>query len=516
MLHERRRWQARLMLASKPDACPACPLKSSPQPKQKNRADSRRAATAKNGQSPSYFSLGFRSQVSNFTLPLSLLSCLKSFATYDSFQRMAKGNNKSNGNDSDLNFEAQLWAAAEQAVPALHDKTQEFNRARPFFLPISLVAILMLLPRICVNAATPNVPGAITTTYATPTHPKEIDFSSGGTMFTGREECGGCTTDSTNIWRIGIGGSPVQQIGTPIQDPDSVVVDRSGTISGTPGTVLVGGYANSGAGVVKMIMQSGPQSNQVSILLPPTNTLRNPTGLTFDRFGRLLVADGGGFTNPSYPDTGNWGMISNGSFIKLNTNGPARPNHLAMDISNRIVVAAENERNLWLFSSNGMFISSNFVSGVQSGSQAGCQLASANGGFWGTSIYVINGTGNLLKLDLAGHTNMVGTGFDNATGLKFGDDGSLYLSEYANNRILRITPAAPLLALQISATNPAVDLCWNSTASLQYQLQSSPSLNSNQWTNLGSQFQGSGANLCVTNQMDAVNQRFYRLLVQLP
>lgn len=386
----------------------------------------------------------------------------------------------------------------------------------PFFLRISLVATAMLLPRICVNAATPNVPGAITTTYATLAHPKEIDFSSDGILFAGREECGGCTTDFTYIWRIGMGGSPVQQIGTPIQDPDSVVVDRDGTISGTPGTVLVGGYAGSGAGVVKMIMQSGPQSNQVSALIAPTVTLRNPTGLTFDRFGRLLVADGGGFTSPSYFDTGNWGMIWNGLFIKLNTNGPARPNHLAMDISNRIVLSAENERNLWLFSSNGMFISSNFVSGVQSGSQAGSQLASAKGGFWGTSIYVISGTGNLLKLDLAGHTNIVGTGFDNATGLKFGDEGSLYVSEYANNRVLRITPVAPILTAQISAANLALDLCWDSATNLQYQLQYSPTLNSNKWTNFGSPFQGTGGNICVTNQVDGVNQRFYRLMVELP
>ena len=81
---------------------------------------------------------------------------------------------------------------------------------------------------------------------------------------------------------------------------------------------------------------------------------------------------------------------------------------------------------------------------------------------------------------------------------------------------LRITPVAPLLTTQISATNLALGLCWDSATNLQYQLQSSPNLNSNQWTNLGSQFQGTGANICVTNQMDGVNQRFYRLLVQLP
>ena len=46
---------------------------------------------------------------------------------------------KSNGNDSGLNFEAQLWAAAEQAVPAPHCGMMEYNRARPEGLCLCLI-----------------------------------------------------------------------------------------------------------------------------------------------------------------------------------------------------------------------------------------------------------------------------------------------------------------------------------------------------------------------------------------
>jgi hypothetical protein len=44
---------------------------------------------------------------------------------------MEKGNSQKMANGSALDFEAQLWAAAEQAVPAPHLKMPEYNGARP-------------------------------------------------------------------------------------------------------------------------------------------------------------------------------------------------------------------------------------------------------------------------------------------------------------------------------------------------------------------------------------------------
>jgi len=42
---------------------------------------------------------------------------------------MAKGNSQKTANGSTLQFEAQLWAAAEQAVPAPNCRTTEYNGA---------------------------------------------------------------------------------------------------------------------------------------------------------------------------------------------------------------------------------------------------------------------------------------------------------------------------------------------------------------------------------------------------
>jgi len=53
--------------------------------------------------------------------------------------RMAKGNNQKPTNDSGLNFEAQLWAAAEQAVPAAHLIMTGYNGVRPEGLCLGLI-----------------------------------------------------------------------------------------------------------------------------------------------------------------------------------------------------------------------------------------------------------------------------------------------------------------------------------------------------------------------------------------
>ncbi len=52
---------------------------------------------------------------------------------------MARGNNQKPTNDSGLNFEAQLWTAAEQAVPAAHLIMTEYNGARPEGLCLGLI-----------------------------------------------------------------------------------------------------------------------------------------------------------------------------------------------------------------------------------------------------------------------------------------------------------------------------------------------------------------------------------------
>ena len=92
--------------------------------------------------------------------------------------------------------------------------------------------------------ATPEVRLAATFTHAAVTDPIEIDIAADGTIFTGRDNAGsgGRNDTAARIHRIGPGGSPVTEFGdTAPTDPDAVMIDRAGTITGIPGTVLVGG-----------------------------------------------------------------------------------------------------------------------------------------------------------------------------------------------------------------------------------------------------------------------------------
>ena len=52
---------------------------------------------------------------------------------------MAKGNKQKQANGSALDFEAELWAAAEQAVPAPNCKSTGYNGARPEGLCLGLI-----------------------------------------------------------------------------------------------------------------------------------------------------------------------------------------------------------------------------------------------------------------------------------------------------------------------------------------------------------------------------------------
>jgi hypothetical protein len=52
---------------------------------------------------------------------------------------MAKGNSQKKADGSALQFEAQLWAAAEQTVSASHLIVTEYNGARPEGLCLGLI-----------------------------------------------------------------------------------------------------------------------------------------------------------------------------------------------------------------------------------------------------------------------------------------------------------------------------------------------------------------------------------------
>jgi len=81
--------------------------------------------------------------------------------------------------------------------------------------------------------------------YASVTDPVRLAFDPSGNLFVGRDKVGSGSPsngDPVKIHRVAPGGSPVVEYGNAeISDPDSVIFDESGMISGVAGTVLVGG-----------------------------------------------------------------------------------------------------------------------------------------------------------------------------------------------------------------------------------------------------------------------------------
>src|SRR5689334_19297110 len=104
-----------------------------------------------------------------------------------------------------------------------------------------VVALLSLLA-VKLAAAEPVVPGFGVTPYATVPDPTALSFASDGTVYAGADATGsgGGSGDAVKIHRIGAGGAPVEEFGVAaIPDPDGVLVDETGLVSGTPGAVLV-------------------------------------------------------------------------------------------------------------------------------------------------------------------------------------------------------------------------------------------------------------------------------------
>ena len=333
--------------------------------------------------------------------------------------------------------------------------------------------------------ALPTVYRATTTIYASMSSPVHMAFGSDGTMYVGN------AGTSVQIYRVGQGGSPVQTFGlTPTYDPDAVAVDRTGAITGVPGAVLVAGYDSAGKGYLKGIMPNG----LVFDVFVGMTTFPNISSFTYDRSGNLLAVDG----------NGNWGGVTASTITKLGS-VPVTAYEIVADATNRIWLSTTADSQLRVFSAAGTFL--NYAS---VGAKAGSPLAASSSSFWGTNIYAVGADGSLLSIDLVGNVQTNGTGFQNAHCMTFGADGSLYLSEIANNRIIKITPdGGPTVGIHFHFSY--VDICWNSLTNHIYQPQYRSDLTTNIWVNLGGTLPGNNAIMCVTDAIHPNENRFYRV-----
>src|SRR4051812_47701177 len=86
--------------------------------------------------------------------------------------------------------------------------------------------------------AAPIIPGFTVTTYANAPNPVRLSFDPSGVLYVGNSDN---SLSGAFISRVGVGGSAVTPYGPAIFDPDAVLFDSTGVISGIPGAVLVGG-----------------------------------------------------------------------------------------------------------------------------------------------------------------------------------------------------------------------------------------------------------------------------------
>lgn len=286
--------------------------------------------------------------------------------------------------------------------------------------------------------ALPTVPGFSVDLYANVTDPVRMTFAPDGTMFLGREHAGsgGGVFAAVKLHRVSPGGGSVTEYGAaPIADPDTVLYDAAGTISGTPGAVLVGSMpSSSGAASIYAVL---PDESIITVF-GPSHSFGNPHEMSFDNSGRMLIGNLD-YSSPSV-------LATSGAFpidlISL-PGRPERPIDLAIDALDNIYTRGENGI-VRQYDSTGSLLDANYAALPAAAFDPGeTGLIFGPGGVWGTDLYGTASGGEIWRIDSFGSATVFGTGFNHIKDLRFGPDGALYVSEFGEDRIWRLTSPVP-------------------------------------------------------------------------
>lgn len=247
--------------------------------------------------------------------------------------------------------------------------------------------------------------------YADVPEPMKLSFAPDGSLYVGRQ--GG----NDRIHKIAPCGRSVSEFGPPQNDPDAVLFDAAGRISGVRNSVLVGG-----GGALAAIFKD--QTSQVIF----NSGFADVDDMKFDRRGRLVFSD-------DLPRV----LVSTGNSPTVLFSTPNRPNSIAIDDRNRIFLSIA-DGTIRIYNADGTVADNAFATGL-SGFDTYLAFGPGERGF-GKALYVLNGT-ELLRFSKRGKATVIGTGFSigpaSGTGFVFGPDKSLYVSDYPNHRILKIS-----------------------------------------------------------------------------
>jgi hypothetical protein len=285
----------------------------------------------------------------------------------------------------------------------------------------------------------PVYQGPISTrVYALAPAPRGMTFDTTGNLFVANGSPG-TPNPATPVTRIGPGGTPVVPLTAYnvfhytndfVRD---VAIDNSGSLTGHAGELLIGILVEIG-----VIDASG----QFSSLIHVPYTFHD---MEFDHQGRLmvLVNDGPNEGRALYAITRQGGTIQGATTISwLNLPGYAR--NIAIAPDDRIMISS-TDGVISEWSRDGALINGSFATGFAQSNGSATPMAFGPGGGWGDDLYAI-GNGNLVRLYDDGYSTIM-TDLSSYssffTGMQFGSDGVLYLSDAQNERILAIAIPEP-------------------------------------------------------------------------
>jgi hypothetical protein len=292
-------------------------------------------------------------------------------------------------------------------------------------------ALSALLGSLWAQAA-PVVPGFTVSTYAQAPGAVRMDFDAAGVLYVGNA---GNSTPGVPISRVAPGGGVATAFGPPIFDPDSVLIDRTGSVTGVAGALIVGG--SSGVGVASASLTAIRPDQSTFSIMAPNPLASNPGDLAIDSTGRLLFTDFG----DGDPNKTAIFALSQGTLTRLfiETNG-AQPDSMTLDTHDRIYTTG-SDGTIRIHDASGVLVNGAFTTGLG----AFPLIEFARGGTFGTDLYALNITaGTLLRIDSTGLATVIGSGFaSTGADLAFGPDGAMYVSEFAEGNIFRISAAVP-------------------------------------------------------------------------
>lgn len=246
--------------------------------------------------------------------------------------------------------------------------------------------------------------------------PAGMSFGPNGDLFVGNDFN---TNATAQIYKITPAGA-VSAFGDPIPDPDAVLADAAGNVF-VGGVVVATGQAR--------ISRISPDGSVTSIFASGGG-LGNISDMVFDGSGNVIAPNEELGTISSVSPVGVVSTLATGLDVSSGIAG------IAFGLDGNLYLTRPSAGTITKISPTGVILDLSFASGL---TNPGSIILGA-GGVFGTAFYVTEGNGEISVVSSTGQVTTFASGIS-PSGLEFGPDGNLYVSQYATGRILRIRPS---------------------------------------------------------------------------